>query len=42
LIISLSDETTDITTGTAKVTFRMPYAFTLTDVRASLTAASSS
>jgi hypothetical protein len=42
LIIAASDETTDITTGTAKVTFRMPYAFTLTAVRASLTAASSS
>jgi hypothetical protein len=32
-----SDETTNLTTGTAKVTFRMPYAMTLTEVRASLT-----
>lgn len=42
LMIALGDETTTITTGTAKVTFRMPFAFTLTAVRASLTAASSS
>ena len=41
-IISVSDETTAITTGTAKVTFRMPYAFTLSEIpRASLTTASS-
>lgn len=33
-----SDETTALTTGTAKVTFRVPTAFTLTEVRASLTA----
>jgi hypothetical protein len=39
LIIACSDETTAITTGTAKVTFRMPYAFTLTAVRASVTTA---
>jgi len=37
-----SDETTAITTGAAKITFRAPYAFTLTAVRASLTTASSS
>jgi len=37
--IAVSDETTDLTTGTAKTTFRMPYAFTLTGVRASVTAA---
>jgi hypothetical protein len=37
--IACSDETTALTTGTAKVTFRMPYAFTLTDVRASVTTA---
>jgi len=37
-IIACSDETTDLTTGT-KVTFRMPYAFTVTAVRASLTTA---
>lgn len=41
LIIAVSDESTALTTGTAKVTFRMPYAFTLTDVRASLTGAGS-
>lgn len=35
-IIAASDETTNLTTGVAKVTFRMPYAFTLTDVRASV------
>jgi hypothetical protein len=39
LIIAVSDESTPLTTGTAKITFRMPYAFTLTDVRASLTTA---
>jgi|TARA_R110000751_G_scaffold4119_3_gene19311 hypothetical protein len=37
-IIACSDETTLLTTGT-KVTFRLPYAFTLTAVRASLTTA---
>jgi hypothetical protein len=42
LIIAASDETTTITTGTAKVTFRMPFAMTLTEVRASLTTVSSS
>ena len=40
--IACSDETTALTTGTAKVTFRMPYAFTLTAVRASLTTAQTS
>jgi len=40
LIIPCSDETTAITTGTAKITFRMPYAFTLTEIpRASATTA---
>ncbi len=39
LIIAASDETSDLTTGTAKTTFRMPYAFTLTAVRASVTTA---
>ena len=33
-IIAIGDETTAATTGTAKTTFRMPYAFTLTDIRA--------
>lgn len=42
LIIAVSDETTALTTGTAKVTFRMPYAMTLTSVRASLTTAQTS
>jgi hypothetical protein len=37
--IAASDETTALTTGAAKATFRMPYAFTLTDVRASVTTA---
>lgn len=37
--VACSDETTDITAGAAKVTFRMPYAMTLTAVRASLTTA---
>jgi hypothetical protein len=37
--IACSDETTALTAGTAKVTFRMPFAFTLTAVRASLTTA---
>lgn len=40
--LAASDETTDITTGTAKITFRMPYAMTVTAVRASLTTASTS
>lgn len=42
LAVSVSDETTAITTGTAKVTFRMPFAMTVTAVRASLATASSS
>jgi len=36
MIIACSDESTALTTGTAKVTFRMPYAFTLSAVRASV------
>jgi hypothetical protein len=39
IAIAASDETSDLTTGTAKATFRMPYAFTLTAVRASVTTA---
>lgn len=39
IAIAVSDETTALTTGTGKATFRMPYAFTLTDIRASLTTA---
>ena len=38
-VVALSDETTALTTGVAKITFRMPYAFTLTAVRASVTTA---
>lgn len=40
--LAASDETTALTTGAAKVTFRMPFAMTLTDVRASLTTAQTS
>jgi len=39
LVLAVSDETTALTTGVAKVTFRMPYAFTVTAVRASLSTA---
>lgn len=41
-IVAASDENTALTTGTNKVKFRMPYAFTLTDVRASLSTAQTS
>lgn len=37
--IAISDETTALTTGAAKVTFRMPFAMTLTAVRASVSIA---
>jgi len=40
--VAVSDETTNLTTGTAKLTFRMPYALTLTALRSSLSTASSS
>lgn len=40
--VAASDETTALTTGTAKITFRMPYAFTLTGIRASLSTAQTS
>lgn len=36
LIVACSDESTALTTGTEKVTFRMPYAMNLTEVRASV------
>jgi hypothetical protein len=39
LVVAASDETTALATGTAKITFRMPRAVTLTAVRASLTTA---
>lgn len=42
IVVAVSDESTAITTGTAKVTFRMPFAMTLTSVRASLSTVSSS
>jgi hypothetical protein len=42
LVIACSDEGTALTTGTAKVTFRMPYGMTVTAVRASLSTAQSS
>jgi len=42
IIGACSDETTALTTGAAKVTYRLPYSFTLTEVRASLTIAQSS
>jgi hypothetical protein len=38
-VIAASDETTDLSTGTNKVYFRMPYAGTLLDVRASVNTA---
>lgn len=39
IIIAAGDETTAITAGNGKVTFRMPYAFTLTAIKASVTTA---
>jgi hypothetical protein len=39
LLFALSDESTALTAGTAKLTVRMPYAFTLTEVRASVSTA---
>lgn len=40
--MAASDETTDLTTGVDKVSFRVPFAFTLTSVYASVNVASSS
>lgn len=42
VIVACSDETTALTTGTAKVTFRMPYAMDVSEVRGSLTTAQTS
>ena len=42
LVLAASDESTALTTGTGKVTFRMPYAMTLSAVRCSLTTAQTS
>jgi hypothetical protein len=39
LVVASSDETTALTAGTAKLTFRMPYAMTLSAVRASVNTA---
>jgi len=39
MIIACSDETTNLTTGTAKVTFRAPFAMTITGVRANVNTA---
>jgi len=41
LCYDITDETTEITTGDAKKTFRMPYVFYLEDIKASLTTAPS-
>ena len=41
IIVAASDEGSDIATGFAKVTFRMPYAMTLTSVRANVNTAPS-
>lgn len=38
-IVALSDETTDLTTGTGKAIFNMPFAMTLTGVKANCTTA---
>lgn len=42
ILLVVGDETTAITSGTAKLTFRMPYAFTLSAVRATLSTAQAS
>jgi len=39
ITIACSDETTALTTGAGKATFRMPFALTVTDVKASVTTA---
>lgn len=39
LMLDVGDQTTNLTTGTAKKTFRMPFAMTLTAVRASVSTA---
>jgi hypothetical protein len=40
--VACSDETTALTTGTGKITFRMPHAMTVSAVRASLSTAQTS
>ena len=42
IVIACSDETTALTAGTGKRSFRMPYAFTVTAVRAALVTAQAS
>jgi hypothetical protein len=42
IAVACSDESTALTTGTAKVTFRMPYAFVLQEAKASLSTAQTS
>ena len=42
LVLAASNETTALTAGAAKITFRMPYAFTVSAVRASLSTAQAS
>lgn len=42
ILLALGDETTTITTGTAKVTYRMPFPFIVDEVRANVNTASSS
>ena len=39
IIVALSDETTDLATGTGKASFHMPFAMTLTKVKASVNTA---
>lgn len=42
IVVACSDETTALTAGAAKVTFRMPFKMALSDIRANLNTASSS
>ena len=42
LTIACSDKTTALTAGIAKITFRIPYTMTLTEVRANLNTAQTS
>jgi hypothetical protein len=42
IIIACSDETTALTAGNGKVTFRLPFNYTITEVKASLTTAQTS
>jgi len=39
IVVACSDETTNLATGTAKVTFRAPFAMTLTELRANVNTA---